>query len=140
MQELGIDFHQAFVFIDVIHQKAEADLIDLKTASLRILEELKLYSQLTSLQKKIQQAQQQISILDVMYLQKRQAIETLMNLRNAGITEGEIVELARFVCVGKQYGVGVGNGTGNTNLNSGISSSGGKANEFKFKLDDKLNV
>jgi hypothetical protein len=83
---------------------------------------------------------QQISMLDVTYLQKRQAIETLMNLRNAGITEGEIAELARFVGVwGKQW---QGNGSGgNTDMNgSRSSSSGGKANEFKFKLDDKLNV
>ena len=79
-------------------------------------------------------------MLDVMYLQKKQAIETLINLRNAGITEGEIAELARFVGVrGKQwqYGIGVGNGSGgNTNTNF---SSGGKTNQFKFKLDDRLN-
>jgi len=48
-----------------------------------------------------------------MYLQKRQVVEILMDLRNAGRTEGEIAELTRFVSVwGKQwqYGIDVGNG------------------------------
>jgi len=80
-------------------------------------------------------------MLDVMVTKQTGAIETLINLRNAGITEGEIAELARFVGVwGKQweYG-GVGNGSGgNTNMNGSISSSAGKASEFKFKLDDRL--
>jgi hypothetical protein len=139
LQQMGTDINQFLPWIETIHEKAEADKIDLKTASLRVSEELKLYSQLTGLQKKIQQTQQQISTLDVMYLQKRQAIETLMNLRNAGITEREIAESARFVGVwGKQW---QGNGSGgNTDMNGNRSSSGGKANEFKFKLDDKLNV
>ena len=32
------------------------------------------------------------------------------------------------------------NNNSNSNMNGSISSSGGKANEFRFKLDDRLNV
>ena len=57
---------------------------------------------------------------------------TLVKLHSAGISDSEIAELIGFV---NQWGR-----NGINNSNGSISSSSGKPNEFKFELDDRLNV
>ena len=65
-----------------------------------------------------------------------------MNLQSAGISESQIVELIGFVNQWRGIGLGHGNrNNNNSNQNmNGTRASGDKANEFKFKLDDRLNV
>jgi anthranilate phosphoribosyltransferase len=59
--------------------------------------DLKLYSQFSSLQKSIQQAQQQLAMLNMAILQKQQAISTLMALQLRGVTMEEITGLTKIL-------------------------------------------
>ena len=75
--------------------------IPLDTAAYKVVEDLKLYSQFSSLQKSIQQAQQQLAMLNMFTAQKQQAIMTLMTLQNIGVTIDEIYGLSRIIDLGK---------------------------------------
>jgi len=59
--------------------------------------DLKLYSQFSSLQKSIQQAQQQLAMLNMAILQKQQTISTLMALQLRGVTMEEITGLTKIL-------------------------------------------
>jgi hypothetical protein len=83
--------------------------------------------QLESLtQNAIQQATQQLAMLNMVNDQQKRAINTLVHLQQIGMTEDEIGELVKLV--GRWNGTGVGVGQGNGN---GISS-------MNRKLDDRL--
>jgi hypothetical protein len=49
------------------------------------------------LQQSIQQAQQQLAMLNMFTAQKQQAIMTLMTLQNIGVTIDEIYGLSRII-------------------------------------------
>ena len=117
---MGIDFHQALVFINVIQQKAEEEKIDLKSAAYGLEEELTNYRRLGGIQKSIERANQQLAIIEAFTAQKQQAVTTLLNLQMAGFGEKDIMELTAVV------------NTWNANLSHSNGSNGGK------KLDTEL--
>jgi hypothetical protein len=134
LQDLKIGLEEAIPWLETIHEKAEAERVDQKTAAYRLAAELRLYRQIAGIQKAIERAQQQLSVLDMFTAQKQQALSMLMNLQAKGVTEAEIVNLVNFA--GRwnkqwQYGLGIGQGNGDVN--------GGKNSNKTFKLDDKLN-
>jgi len=64
------------------------------------------------MQKAVEQARRQLSVLDMFTAQKQQALSILMNLQAKGVTEAEIVNFAgRW---NKQWG-GLGQGNGSNN-------------------------
>ena len=84
------------------------------------------------MQKAVEQARRQLSVLDMFTAQKQQALSILMNLQAKGVTEAEIVNLANFAGRwNKQlYDPGMVQGNG----------SGNKMKEFRnIRLDDTLN-
>jgi Holliday junction resolvasome RuvABC DNA-binding subunit len=92
-----------------------AENIDLKKAAYNLAHDLRDYRQLGSLHKGVEQAKQQLSILDAFTAQKQQAMTTLMNLQLAGFSEKEITELVELVSRwNKSWRLGnPGNGQGN---------------------------
>jgi hypothetical protein len=59
--------------LPALNEKAVAENIDLKTTAYNLAHELRDYRQLGSLQKGIEQAKQQLAILDAFTAQKQQA-------------------------------------------------------------------
>jgi nucleotide-binding universal stress UspA family protein len=146
LQQMGTDINQFLPWVESVHEKAQAEnLPTLTQAAYSLAQDLRMNRQLGGLKKNIQLTTQQLELLDMSLQKQQQAVMTLVNLRSAGISESEIVELIRLANQwGKCWGgisVEQRNGSGgNTNMNGSISSSGGIANGFKFKLDNRLNV
>jgi hypothetical protein len=133
LQDLGTDITQFLPWVETIHEKAQAENIPTLTkAAYSLAQDLRMYRQLAGLKKSIQVTTQQLEMLNMSLEKQQQAIMTLLKLHSAGISESEIVELIGLV---NQWGVRQRNG-----MNGSSRTSGGKANEFMFKLDDKLNV
>ncbi len=120
LKDIGIGFDQALVWIDCIKEVSEKERVDLRTATWKLADILRSFKELSDLEKAIQQATQQLAMLNMVNDQQRRAINTLVHLQQIGMTEDEIGELVKLV--GRWKGVGQGNG---------ISSMNGK-------LDDKL--
>jgi len=145
LQDLGTDINQFLPWVQTIHEKAQAENIPTLTKSAYSLaQDLRMYRQLGGLKKNIQLTTQQLEMLNMSLQKQQQAIMTLVNLQSAGISGSEIVELIGLVNQwGKYWGeVGQRDGSNNSNLNMNGSSSnsGGIANGFKFKLENRLNV
>ena len=92
LQNIGITFDLIIPYMETLNEKAVAENIDLKTSAYNLAHELRDYRQLGSLHKGVEQAKQQLSILDAFTAQKQQAMATLMNLQLAGFSEKEITE------------------------------------------------
>jgi hypothetical protein len=97
LKDLGMDLHQALVFINIIQQKAEEERIDLKSAAYRLEEQLTNYRLLGGIQKSIERANQQLAIIEAFTAQKQAAVTTVMNLHAAGFSEKDINELIGLV-------------------------------------------
>lgn len=135
LQGYGVTFDLILPYIETIHEKAEKN-IDLKTAAYNLVQDLREYRQLGSLNKTLQQMTQQLSALNAVTVQKQNAIVMLINLQNAGIMEKEIAELINISRMAKQYDVGTSQGNGGSHNNITGNYNGSKP----YKLDDKLNL
>ena len=128
LKDIGIGFDQALVWIDCIREKADKERVDLRTAAWKLAQDLRSYQELGALEKAIQQATQQLAILNMVNEQQKQAITTLVTLQKMGMTEDEITKLVKLVGRWNSTGVSIDVGQGN-----------GGFNLKDFKLDDKLN-
>jgi hypothetical protein len=97
---------------------------------------LRAYRDLGGLSKAIQDATQQLAMLNMVNEQQKRAIATLVNLQQAGMTEGEITLLCQLVGRWNSTGVGVGQGNGGKNT----TNNGNNDANTILKLDDKLNL
>ncbi len=80
--EMGVDFHEITIWIEVIRDKAETEGIAPKEAVTKIVEDLKLYTQFTTLEQAIKHAQQNLEALNIVIEHRRQAIASLVDLKN----------------------------------------------------------
>jgi len=96
LQDLGTDINQFLPWVETIHEKAEAEKMDLRTAGYGLAQELRFYRQFAGIQKAIEKARQQLSVLDMLTAQKQQALSILMNLQAKGVSEAEVVELSNL--------------------------------------------
>jgi hypothetical protein len=127
LKNIGIGFDQALVWIDCIKEVAQKEQIDERTAAWKLADMLRSFKELSDLENAIQQANQQLALLNMANIQQKHAIDALVHLKQIGMTEDEIGELVKLV--GRWKGTGVGLSQGNRN---GISSS------MNGKLDDTL--
>ena len=116
LKDIGIGFDQALVWVDCIKEVAQKERTDERTAAWKLADMLRSFKELSDLDKAIQQATQQLAMLNMVNDQQKRVITTLAHLQQIGMTEDEIGELVKLV--GRWKGVGQGNGYG--------------------KLDDKL--
>jgi hypothetical protein len=93
LQELSLGFDDIIPWIEMIREKAQIENLDLKTGAYNVTHELREYRQLGSLHKGVEQARQQLVVLEAFTAQKQQAITTLMNFQLAGFSEKDINEL-----------------------------------------------
>jgi hypothetical protein len=133
LKDIGIGFDQALVWIDCIKEKAEIERIDLRTATWKLAQDLRAMRELGGLSKAIQDAIQQLAMLNMVNEQQKRAIVTSVDLQKAGMTEDEIAKLVKLV--GRwNSNTGVGNGGNNT------TNNGNNDPNTILKLDDKLNL
>jgi hypothetical protein len=132
LKDIGISFDQALVWIDCIREKVEIERIDLRTAAWKLAQDLRSYKDLGGLSKAIQDATQQLAMLNMVNEQQKRVIAVL---HKAGMTEAKLVaRLNSSTGVGIGVGVGQGNGGNNTTNNSNNDPN------IILKLDDKLNL
>jgi hypothetical protein len=65
LQDLKMGLEEAIPWLETIVEKAESERIDEKTAAYRVAAELRFYRQFAGIQKAIEQAKQQLSVLDM---------------------------------------------------------------------------
>lgn len=122
LKDIGIGFDQALVWIDCIKEVAQKERLDERTAAWKLAYMLRAFKGLCGLENAIQQANQQLVMLNMVNDQQKRTINTLVHLQQIGMTEDEIAELVRLV--GRWKGVGLGQGSSSMN----------------GKLDDRLIV
>jgi len=89
---MGTDINQFLSWIETIHQKAEAEKMDLRTASYRVAQDLRSYRQ-----ESIEQTQQRLALLNMFTAQKERALMVLMELQNRGVSLYEIYGLSKIL-------------------------------------------
>jgi len=95
--DMGVTFNLILPYIETISEKAVSENIDFLKAAYSLTQELRDYRQLGSMNRAIEVAKQQLATLDMYALNRQNALTTLTNLQNVGITEKEIVELVGIV-------------------------------------------
>ena len=97
LKDIGIGFVEALVWIDCIKDVAQKEQVDERTAAWKLADILRSFKELSDLEKAIARANQQFALLNTANDQQRNAISTLVNLKNAGFTEKDIMELTAVV-------------------------------------------
>jgi len=82
--DLSLSFDQILPWIDTVHEKSEAEKMDTRAAAYSLAKDLRSYRQLRGLQKSLQQAEQQLTIIEAFTAQKQKAIMALMNFAKHG--------------------------------------------------------
>jgi len=130
LQSARITFDLIIPYISAFHERSVLQDVDLKTAAYSIAQIIRHHRQLESLQKGVEQAKQQLTVLETFTVQKQQAITALIHLDQAGFSEKQIMELTGLVNMWNKQcpsleGPGIGHGNGSSSMNG-------------FKLDNKL--
>jgi hypothetical protein len=132
LQAMKIDITNFLPWVESVHEYAVTRDTDLTTAAYNLAHDLREYRQLGSLQKCVEQAKQQLTVLEAFTAQMQAAITTVMNLQLAGFSEKDIHELIGLVNMWNKhssFGFGLG-------LNQGNGSGGGnRMNGSKLDVD-----
>ena len=91
LKDIGIGFDQAIVWIDCIKQKAEIERIDLRTATWKLAQDLRAYRDLGGLSKAIQDATQQLAMLNMVNERQKRAIATLVDLQPESVGRSTVL-------------------------------------------------
>ena len=106
----------------------QKEQIDERPAAWKLADILRSFKDLCGWEKAIQQATEQLAMLNMVNNQQKRAINTLVHLQQIGMTEDEIGELVKLVGRWNGTGVGVGQSNGNGYISSYMNR----------KLDDTL--
>jgi hypothetical protein len=119
LKDIGINFDQALVWIDCIKDVAQKERVDERTAAWKLADMLRSFKTLSGLEKAIAMANQQFALLNTANDQQRNAISTLVNLKNAGFSEKDIGELTAVVNTWNARGSGIASLSHNNGNNGG---------------------
>jgi len=78
--------------------KAEAENVDIRTTVINVAQELRLYRQSEGIHKQIERANQELALINMVTIQKQQALTVLIDLLNRGVidsTNSTINQLCR---------------------------------------------
>src|SRR5215831_3730592 len=102
---MGVEFTHAIAWINVMREYASKKMVDERTAVWRLAEDLKAWQELDGFERAIQNAKNQLALLNMTLEDQKAAIATLVNLQKMGMSEIEISRLVKLV-----NGRGKGNG------------------------------
>jgi orotate phosphoribosyltransferase-like protein len=97
LKSMGVEFSHAIAWISVIREYASQKMIDERTAVWRLAQDLKNWLELGGLENAIQNAKNQLALLNMTLVDKKAAIATLVNLQKMGMSEIEISRLVKLV-------------------------------------------
>jgi hypothetical protein len=97
LKSMGVEFTYAIAWINTIREYASKKMIDERSATWRLAEDLKSWLELGGLESAIENATHQLSLLNVALEDQKLAIATMVDLRKSGMTEDEIADLTRVV-------------------------------------------
>src|SRR5215472_13529182 len=115
--------------------------MDIKAAVVQVAQELRLYRQSGGIQKQIERANQELTLINMATIQKQQALTVLINLLNRGVTESQIVQLINFAGEWNKYWQSsTTNGNGNpqqpVNGSNNPGSSDGNGDGSNISVND----
>jgi hypothetical protein len=93
LREMGVDFYDIVIWIELIKDKSAMEGITPKQAVSIIVQDLKSYNQFNSLEKAIQKRQQDLAALDIAVECRQQAYRSLVDLKSKGLSDTDLVEL-----------------------------------------------
>jgi hypothetical protein len=93
LREMGVDFYDIVIWIELIKDKSAMEGITPRQAVSIIVQDLKWYNQFNSLEKTIQKRQQDLAALDIAVECRQQAYRSLVDLKNKGLSDTDLVEL-----------------------------------------------
>ena len=94
---MGIEFPHANAWINVIREYASKKMVDERSAVWRLAEDLKDWQELGGMENGIQNAKNQLALLNMTLEDQKAAISTLVNLQKMGMSEIEISRLVKLV-------------------------------------------
>jgi hypothetical protein len=97
LKSMGVGFSHINSWINVIGKYASQKMIDERTAVWRLAQDLKNWLELGGLENAIQNAKNQLALLNMTLVDKKAAIATLVNLQKMGMSEIEISRLVKLV-------------------------------------------
>jgi len=97
LKSMGVEFTQAIAWISVIREYASKKMVDERTATWRLAEDLKNWQELGGFENAIQNAKNQLALLNMTLEEQKAAIATLVNLQKMGMSEIEISRLIKLV-------------------------------------------
>ncbi len=120
--------------------------ITIKQATISVAQDLRYYQQLGGIERQIQKANQELELINMATIQKRQALKVVEDLLNKGVAESQIVQLINFAGEWDQYWKCLANSKGSSNPgpgsnNTGIpSSNGNNAHGSNFSMNDWITL
>jgi hypothetical protein len=118
LKSMGVEFTQAIAWINVIREYASKKMVDERTATWRLAEDLKNWQELGGLENAIQNAKNQLALLNMTLEDQKAAIATLVNLQKMGMSE---IEISRLVKLVNGWGKGNGNFANGLELDSRLN-------------------
>ena len=143
LQEMKLALEDALPWIEILREKAEVENVDIRTAAINVAQELRLYHQSGGIQKQIERANQELTLINMATIQKQQALTVLIDLLNRGVTESQIVQLINFAGEWNKYWQ---SSTTNGNLQQPVNgsnnpgSSGGNGYGGNFSVNDLIRL
>ncbi len=120
LKSMGVGFNHINSWINVIREYALRKMVDERTATWRLAEDLKACSELAGFEDAIQNAKNQLALLNMVIEGQKEAIAIIVDLKKSGMTDEDISNLVKVV--------------------SKWSSKVGQGNGSSFELDSRLNL
>jgi hypothetical protein len=95
--QLNIGIDEILAFHCAVYEKADMEMITPDTAAYRVAEDIRYYRELGGLKKEQNRLQQQFYMFNAVVANKQQPIMSLIRLQSIGISEGQILNIDRFL-------------------------------------------
>ena len=92
--EIGMEW------ISILQEKSQVENVDIKKTTITVAQELGQYG---DIQKQIERANQELTLINMETMQRQQALTVIHNLLGRGVTESQIVQLINFAYEWNKY-------------------------------------
>lgn len=106
LKSMGVEFTHAIAWINVIREYASKKMVDERTAAWRLAEDLKNWQELGGFENAIQNAKNQLSLLNMTLEQQKGAVAIIADLKRSGMTNEDISNLVKVVSRWSNVGQG----------------------------------
>jgi hypothetical protein len=93
LSEMKLTLGDALYWTQTINEVAQTKKMDIKAATVYVAQELRQYRQLGGLEKKIERANQELTLINMAAIKKQEALTVVEDLLNKGITQTQILQL-----------------------------------------------